>query len=116
MIRVDQIVRTDLKTLVDEDLLGAPYGYAPMGDDRAEMEGFRFWKQGYWREVLRGRPYHIRSVANALVVGPFACQFGDILDLTLDSLSLSSFPTELACTWLIALFDWPLPVRFMSLT
>lgn len=42
----DQIVRTDLKELVDIDLEGAPYGYAPMGDDREEVEGFRFWKTG----------------------------------------------------------------------
>jgi UDP-glucose:glycoprotein glucosyltransferase len=49
MIRVlsaDQIVRTDLKELVDLDLDGRVYGYAPMGDDREDMEGFRFWKTG----------------------------------------------------------------------
>lgn len=46
LFSTDQIVRTDLKDLVDEDLFGAPYGYAPMGDDREEMEGFRFWKTG----------------------------------------------------------------------
>ena len=58
----DQIVRTDLKQLVDLDLQGAPYAYAPMGDDRKEMEGFRFWKTGYWREHLAGRPYHISAL------------------------------------------------------
>jgi hypothetical protein len=44
----DQIVRTDLKELIDMDIEGAPYAYAPMGDDpaRPEMEGFRFWKTG----------------------------------------------------------------------
>jgi hypothetical protein len=42
----DQIVRTDLKELVDLNLEGRVYGYAPMGDDRADMEGFRFWKTG----------------------------------------------------------------------
>lgn len=34
----DQIVRTDLKQLIDLDLQGAPYGYTPMGDDRPDME------------------------------------------------------------------------------
>jgi UDP-glucose:glycoprotein glucosyltransferase len=58
--RTDQIVRTDMKELVDIDLKGHVYGYAPMGDDRPEIEGFRFWKTGYWRDALRGRPYHIR--------------------------------------------------------
>ncbi|CAM9011003.1 unnamed protein product [Wickerhamomyces anomalus] len=37
-VDADQIVRTDLKELVDMDLEGAPYGYTPMGDSREEME------------------------------------------------------------------------------
>jgi UDP-glucose:glycoprotein glucosyltransferase len=53
-------VRTDLKELVDMDLKGAPYGYTPFCDDRREMDGFRFWNQGYWKEFLREKPYHIR--------------------------------------------------------
>jgi UDP-glucose:glycoprotein glucosyltransferase len=57
-----QIVRADLKELVDLDLKGAPYAYAPMGSDREETAGFRFWDSGYWKEHLRGRPYHIRYV------------------------------------------------------
>jgi hypothetical protein len=43
---VDQIVRTDMKELIDTDLHGRVYGFAPMGNDREEMEGFRFWKTG----------------------------------------------------------------------
>lgn len=58
----DQIVRTDMIELVNEDLDGAPYGYTPMGDDREEMEGFRFWKQGYWKDHLKGAPYHISAL------------------------------------------------------
>ncbi|KAH7098401.1 UDP-glucose:glycoprotein glucosyltransferase-domain-containing protein, partial [Auriculariales sp. MPI-PUGE-AT-0066] len=42
-VDADQIVRTDLKELA--------------------MEGFRFWKTGYWRDFLRGKPYHIRLLA-----------------------------------------------------
>ena len=64
-VDADQIVRTDLKELVDLDLHGAPYGYTPMGDDNEAMEGFRFWKTGYWEDFLKGKPYHIRYV-NAL--------------------------------------------------
>lgn len=37
-----QIVRADLKELVDLDLGGAPYGYTPFCDSRKEMEGFRY--------------------------------------------------------------------------
>ncbi|KAG6833999.1 GABA/polyamine transporter [Arthromyces matolae] len=60
-VDADQIVRADLKELVDLDLHGAPYGYTPMGDDNTDMEGFRFWKTGYWKDFLRGLPYHISA-------------------------------------------------------
>lgn len=58
----DQIVRTDLKALVDLDLEGAPYAYAPMCNDRNETKGFRFWDTGYWKDSLQGRPYHISAL------------------------------------------------------
>ncbi|KAG6040771.1 hypothetical protein E4U41_007146 [Claviceps citrina] len=61
-VDADQIVRTDMMDLVNLDLHGAPYGFTPMCDSRAEMEGFRFWKQGYWANYLRGRPYHISAL------------------------------------------------------
>lgn len=53
-VDADQIVRTDLKELRDLDLGGAPYGYTPFCDSRKEMDGFRFWRQGYWRNHLQG--------------------------------------------------------------
>lgn len=59
-VDADQIVRADLKELVDMDLQGAPYGYTPFCDNRPEMDGFRFWKHGYWKDHLKGKPYHIR--------------------------------------------------------
>ncbi|KAL1411228.1 killer toxin resistant protein [Vanrija albida] len=61
-VDADQIVRVDMKELVDVDIKGHVYGYPPMGDDRQEMEGFRFWKTGYWKNELRGRPYHISAL------------------------------------------------------
>ncbi|TQV98347.1 UDP-glucose:glycoprotein glucosyltransferase [Cordyceps javanica] len=61
-VDADQIVRTDMMDLVRLDLEGAPYGFTPMCDSRTEMEGFRFWKQGYWANYLRGRPYHISAL------------------------------------------------------
>ncbi|XP_026323693.1 UDP-glucose:glycoprotein glucosyltransferase isoform X2 [Hyposmocoma kahamanoa] len=61
-VDADQIVRADLKELVNLDLGGAPYGYTPFCDSRKEMEGFRFWKQGYWRNHLQGRSYHISAL------------------------------------------------------
>ncbi|KAG2462373.1 UGGG1 glucosyltransferase, partial [Polypterus senegalus] len=59
-VDADQIVRTDLKELRDFDLDGAPYGYTPFCDSRREMDGYRFWKSGYWASHLAGRKYHIR--------------------------------------------------------
>ncbi|TAQ88877.1 hypothetical protein B7494_g2787 [Chlorociboria aeruginascens] len=61
-VDADQIVRTDMMDLVNHDLQGAPYGFTPMCDSRTEMEGFRFWKQGYWKNFLRGLPYHISAL------------------------------------------------------
>lgn len=61
-VDADQIVRTDMHELVTLDLHGAPYGFTPMCDSRTEMEGFRFWKQGYWKSFLRGLPYHISAL------------------------------------------------------
>jgi UDP-glucose:glycoprotein glucosyltransferase len=61
-VDADQIVRTDMMELNKVDLHGAPYGFTPMCDSRTEMEGFRFWKQGYWDTYLRGKPYHISAL------------------------------------------------------
>uniref|UniRef100_A0A182J6H8 UDP-glucose:glycoprotein glucosyltransferase n=1 Tax=Anopheles atroparvus TaxID=41427 RepID=A0A182J6H8_ANOAO len=61
-VDADQIVRADMKELNEFDLGGAPYGYTPFCDSRQEMEGFRFWKQGYWKNHLQGRRYHISAL------------------------------------------------------
>ncbi|EXJ73532.1 uncharacterized protein A1O5_03293 [Cladophialophora psammophila CBS 110553] len=61
-VDADQIVRTDMMELNKVDLKGAPYGFTPMCDSRTDMEGFRFWKQGYWETYLRGKPYHISAL------------------------------------------------------
>ncbi|KAM8856453.1 UDP-glucose:glycoprotein glucosyltransferase 2 isoform 2-T2 [Spinachia spinachia] len=61
-VDADQIVRADLKDLRDFDLEGAPYGYTPFCDSRTEMEGYRFWKSGYWNSHLGHRKYHISAL------------------------------------------------------
>lgn len=61
-VDADQIVRTDLKQLRDFDLSGAPYGYTPFCDSRKEMDGYRFWKSGYWASHLGHRKYHISAL------------------------------------------------------
>lgn len=62
-VDADQIARTDLAQLTKVDLEGAPYGFPPMCDSRDGMEGYRFWKQGYWKEVLKDDlQYHISAL------------------------------------------------------
>lgn len=61
-IDADQVVRSDLQELATADLKGAPWGFVPFCDSRRETEGFRFWKSGYWKGVLEGRPYHISAL------------------------------------------------------
>uniref|UniRef100_A0A8C5I6K1 UDP-glucose ceramide glucosyltransferase-like 1 n=1 Tax=Gouania willdenowi TaxID=441366 RepID=A0A8C5I6K1_GOUWI len=61
-VDADQIVRADLKELRDFDLDGAPYGYTPFCDSRKNMDGYRFWKSGYWASHLGQRKYHISAL------------------------------------------------------
>ncbi|MCO5608373.1 hypothetical protein L7F22_062582 [Adiantum nelumboides] len=63
-VDADQIVRADLKELIDTDLKGAPYGFPPMGNDSFDMDNFRFWEQpgGYWQKFLNGKPYPISAL------------------------------------------------------
>lgn len=61
-------MRADVKELRDLDLEGAPYGYTPFCDSRKEMEGYRFWKHGYWASHLGHRKYHIRYIQEAVLL------------------------------------------------
>jgi UDP-glucose:glycoprotein glucosyltransferase len=61
-VDADQIVRADLMELVQTDLKGAPYGFAPMGNDSYDMDNFRFWETGYWKQFLKGKPYPISAL------------------------------------------------------
>ena len=61
-VDADQVVRADLAELRDLDLHGAPYGYVPFCDNRRDMDGYRFWKSGYWASHLGHRRYHISAL------------------------------------------------------
>jgi UDP-glucose:glycoprotein glucosyltransferase len=86
-VDADQIVRTDMKALMDLDLKGAPLGYTPMCDNAREMDGFRFWKQGFWRDHLRGKPYHISALYVVDLAAFRAGAAGDQLRILYESLS-----------------------------
>ncbi|KAM6503198.1 glycosyltransferase family 24 protein [Amanita muscaria] len=99
-VDADQIVRADLKELVDLDIHGAPYAYTPMGDDNYDMEGFRFWKKGYWAETLGGKPYHISALYIVDLVRFRQLAAGDILrgqyqQLSADPNSLANLDQDL---------------------
>eukprot|EP01127_Copromyxa_protea_P006448 TRINITY_DN1631_c0_g1_i1.p1 TRINITY_DN1631_c0_g1~~TRINITY_DN1631_c0_g1_i1.p1 ORF type:complete len:1488 (-),score=376.84 TRINITY_DN1631_c0_g1_i1:19-4482(-) len=64
-VDADQIVRTDMKELMEFDLEGAPYGYTPFCSGKLknpETTGFRFWDSGFWESHLGGKPYHISAL------------------------------------------------------
>ena len=93
-VDADQIVRADLKELMELDLHGAPYAYTPFCDSRQEMDGFRFWKQGFWDTHLRGRPYHISALYVVDLKRFRRIAAGDQLRATYDGLSAD--PNSLA--------------------
>ncbi|KAJ3277113.1 hypothetical protein HDV01_000165 [Terramyces sp. JEL0728] len=99
-VDADQVVRADLKELVDIDLKGAVYGYTPFCSSRTEMDGFRFWKSGYWQQHLNGRPYHISALYVIDLVKFRAVAAGDRLRqqyhaLSADPNSLSNLDQDL---------------------
>ena len=61
-VDADQVLRADLNELWEMDLEGKPYAYTPFCSSREETLGFQFWRQGYWANLLNGRPYHISAL------------------------------------------------------
>lgn len=61
-VDADQVVRADLKELWDIDLQGAPYAYTPFCSTRETTIGYQFWREGFWKTHLKGRPYHISAL------------------------------------------------------
>ena len=86
-IDADQVVKADIKELWDMDLKGAPLAMVPMGDSRKETEGFRFWKQGFWKNHLAGKPYHISALFVADLQMFRAVAAGDQLRIVYDQLT-----------------------------
>jgi len=61
-VDADQVVRGDLKELWNYDLKGKPYGYVPFCTSRESTLGYQFWRSGFWKSHLRGKPYHISAL------------------------------------------------------
>ena len=93
-IDADQVVRGDVKELWDMDLQQHPYAYVPFCDSNEATKGFRFWDSGYWKDHLRGKPYHI-SALYVIDLHVFrALRAGDNLRSIYDNLSAD--PNSLA--------------------
>ena len=60
-----QVVNADVGELWDMPLKGrAAVGMTPFcnKDANGDTTGFRFFAQGYWKDHLNGRPYHISAL------------------------------------------------------
>ncbi|GJP50863.1 hypothetical protein CLOM_g10017 [Closterium sp. NIES-68] len=86
-VDADQVVREDMGQLYDLPLHGSPLAYTPMCDNNRDMEGYRFWKQGFWKEHLRGKPYHISALYVVDLVKFRRMAAGDTLRVIYESLS-----------------------------
>jgi len=64
-IDADQVVNADVGELWDLKMSrNAAVAMTPFcqKDENKQTTGFRFFAQGYWRDHLRGRPYHISAL------------------------------------------------------
>ena len=86
-VDADQVCRTDMTELFKMDLEGKSVGYTPFCSDKPEMDGFRFWKGGYWGNYLRGKPYHISALYVVDIAQLRYDYSGDSYRMIYDSLS-----------------------------
>jgi len=99
-IDADQVVRADVRELWDTNLHGKVYGFVPMGNTNPDLEGFRFWKQGYWKSHLGDLSYHISALFVVDLVEYRRTSIGDTLrgiynQLSRDPNSLSNLDQDL---------------------
>lgn len=86
-VDADQIVRADMGELYDMDIKGRPLAYTPFCDNNRDMDGYRFWRQGFWKDHLRGRPYHISALYVVDLVKFRQTAAGDTLRVFYETLS-----------------------------
>lgn len=99
-VDADQVARADLAGLMDIDLQGAPYGYVPFCDSRPEVDGYRFWKEGFWAKTLGKQKYRISALYVVDLSRLRATAAGDTLrsmyhSLSADPNSLSNLDQDL---------------------
>ncbi|GMH62627.1 hypothetical protein TL16_g03518 [Triparma laevis f. inornata] len=86
-VDADQVFREDIRELWDLNLEEHVYGYVPFCDSNKDTLGFQFWREGYWKDLLGDKPYHI-SALYLVDLNKFRDDgVGDILRATYESLS-----------------------------
>jgi len=86
-VDADQVVRADLRELWNMDLQGAPYAYTPFCTSREETLGYQFWRDGFWKNHLGNKPYHISALYVVDLVRFRRMAAGDQLRSIYDQLS-----------------------------
>jgi UDP-glucose:glycoprotein glucosyltransferase len=64
-VDADQVVRGDLKELMEMDMGKAAIAMTPFcsgANMNPDTTGFRFWDSGYWKDHLRNKKYHISAL------------------------------------------------------
>lgn len=61
-VDADQIVKADMGELYDMDVKGRPLAYTHFCDNNKKIDGYKFWKHGFWKDHLRSKPYHFSSL------------------------------------------------------
>lgn len=69
------------------DIQGKPLAYTPFCDSNTAMDGYRFWKQGYWTQHLKGKPYHISALYLVDIERMRQMAAGDMLRVVYNRLS-----------------------------
>lgn len=94
-VDADQVARADLKKLMEMDLEDHAYAFTPMCESRPGMEGYHFWKQGYWKKMLGEElKYHISALFVVDLQKFRAYRLGDVMRAHYQK--LSSDPNSLA--------------------
>lgn len=69
------------------DIQGKPLAYTPFCDSNTEMDGYRFWNQGFWTQHLQGKPYHISALYLVDIARMRQMAAGDMLRVVYNRLS-----------------------------
>jgi UDP-glucose:glycoprotein glucosyltransferase len=62
LLEPGHLVRSDLAELLDLDLGESMYGFIPLSEINQALSEHFFWKKGFWKDILKGKPYLTSSL------------------------------------------------------